>query len=235
MIVTSKQAVFGDRDHYFGWVVPIPHGSVTCTLTYDGKSHEVAGTGYHDHNWGNLALHKVQDHWYWGRAQFDDFTIIFVEQVTSKAYGYKKIPVFLVEKGNKILIEDGALLRLKTADFIRHSSRREYPKELDFDWKVDDKQVHIRLRQPEIIEAESLLGQLPKWEQKAAGLFANPYYFRFKAEMDLEIDLGDMKVRKQGPVLYELMLLLTYYYLIKLLNKVVLIGNLCLQTNNSLI
>ena len=201
------KAFFGDRDHYFGWVVPIPYGSVAGTLTYDGESCEVTGTGYHDHNWGNLALHKVQDHWYWGRAQFDDFTIIFVEQVTSKAYGYKKIPVLLVAKGNKILIEDGAPLKLKTADFIKHSSRRTYPRELDFDWESDGKQVHIRLRQPEIIEAESLLGQLPKWKQRAAGLFANHYYFRFNAEMDLTIDLGDIQVRKQGAVLYELMLL----------------------------
>ncbi len=92
------KAFFGDYDHYFGWVAPIPHGSVSGTLTYDGKTHNVTGAGYHDHNWGNLALPSVQDHWYWGRAQFDDFTVLFVEQTTSKTYGSKKLPVFFTRK-----------------------------------------------------------------------------------------------------------------------------------------
>ena len=199
------KAFFGDYDHYFGWVAAIPHGTVKGTLTYDGKTHNVTGSGYHDHNWGNLALPSVQDYWYWGRAQFDDYTVLFVEQTTSKKYGSKKLPVFLLAKGNEILTGNGVPLNLETSNFVKHSGGREYPTELDFRWELDDKRVHITLRQPELIEANSLLNTLPTWKQKLLGLFVNPYYFRFNAEMDLKIDFGDIQAHKQGPVLYELM------------------------------
>jgi len=198
---------FGDREHYFAWVVPIPHGKVEGTLVYDGKTHHVTGTGYHDHNWGNLSLPKVQDHWYWGRAQLGDFTVIFVEQTTTKTYGSKKLPVFLLAKGDQILTGNGNPLRLETRKFVKHPGGREYPTELDFHWELDGNRVHIALRQPEVIDATSLLEMLPFWKRKLLRLFANPYYFRFNAKMDLDVDFGDIQAHEQGSVLYELMLL----------------------------
>jgi hypothetical protein len=39
-------------------------------------------------------------------------------------------------------------------------------------------------------------------------LFANPYYFRFNAEMNLEIDLAEVKDHQHGTALYELMMLM---------------------------
>ncbi len=198
---------FGDREHYFAWLPAIPYGKVEGTLTYDGQTHKVTGSGYHDHNWGNLSLPSVQDHWYWGRAQFGDFTVIFVEQITHKTYGSKKLPVFLLAKGDKILTGNGIPLTLEKRNFVKHAGGREYPTELDFHWELDDKQVHITLRKPEVIEADSLLSELSLWKRKLLGLFVNPYYFRFNAEMDLKIDFGDIQAHEQGLVLYELMLL----------------------------
>ena len=114
---------------------------------------------------------------------------------------------FLLAKGDQILTGNGLPLKLEKRDFIKHAGGREYPTELDFHWMLDDKQVHITLRQPKIIEADSLLKELPFWKRKLLGLFVNPYYFRFNAEMDLKIDFGDIQAHEQGPVLYELMLL----------------------------
>ena len=196
---------FDDRDHYFGWVAPIPHGSVKGTLTYDGETIQVNGTGYHDHNWGNLSLPSVQDHWYWGRAQFDDYTAIFVEQTTSKKYGAKKLPVFYLAKGDSLLTKNGLPLKLKASNFIKHSSGREYPTELYFSWEDEGNKVSISLNNPEMIEAKSLLSGLPTWKIKLIRIFANPYYFRFNSEMDLDIEFGDIKTQKKGHVLYELM------------------------------
>jgi len=84
---------FGDHEHYFAWLPAIPYGKVEGTLTYDGKTHKVTGSGYHDHNWGNLSLPNVIDHWYWGRAQIGDYTLIFAEQITHHKYGSQKLPV----------------------------------------------------------------------------------------------------------------------------------------------
>ncbi|MCK5811676.1 MAG: hypothetical protein KAG94_02145 [Clostridiales bacterium] len=196
---------FGDINHYFGWVAPIPYGTVSGTLTYNGKTHKVTGSGYHDHNWGNLALPSVQDHWYWGRAQFDDYTIIFVEQITRKKFGSKKLPVLMLAKGDKILTGNGVPLKLKTTDFTKYSSGRKYPNKLVFSWELEGNTIDITLNNPKVIEAASLLSSFPKWKQKILRLFVNPYYFRFESKMDLKIDFGDIKAHKKGLVLYELM------------------------------
>ena len=196
---------FGNRQHHFGWVAPIPHGSVEGTLAYDNKTHEVTGSGYHDHNWGNLSLPTVQDHWYWGRTTLDEYTVLFVEQTTSKTYGSIKLPVFLLAKGNKVLTGDGKPLTLETSDFIDHSSGHKYPNKLVFSWISGDDEIIITLKNPQIIEAASLLGSFPKWKQKIAGIFVNPYYFRFNAQINLEINFGGIKILKTGSILYELM------------------------------
>jgi hypothetical protein len=201
------KAYYGDLDHYFAWLPSIPYGTVKGTLGYDGKTHQVKGSGYHDHNWGNLSLPRVMDHWYWGRARVKDFTLIFVEQITHKRYGSKKHPVFYLAKGDQILTGEGDYLSLKKEDFIRHSDGRKYPEKLDFHWEHDGDSVHIALRNPEIIDAMSLLAKFPPWKQKLLRLFANPYYFRFNAEMDLDIRFGDIRVHEKGTSLYEMMIL----------------------------
>ena len=74
----AGKSYFGDLDHYFGWLPAIPFGVVEGRLVYEGRENLVKGTGYHDHNWGNIALQDVMDHWYWGRTHIGDFSLIFI-------------------------------------------------------------------------------------------------------------------------------------------------------------
>ncbi len=197
---------FGDQGQYFAWLPSIPHGNVSGTLTYDGQTRSVQGTGYHDHNWGNVGLHQVMDHWYWGRAHIDGYTLIFVEQIAAKKYGNAKIPVFMLANSQEIIADQGSLLTMQAGKFVRHPQGQRYPLEVDFNWRSDSGSVHISLRKPGIIEAVSLLLIFPFWKRAIARLFANPYYFRFNTTMELSIDLPGHQLRTSGPALYEIML-----------------------------
>ncbi len=192
---------------YFGWLPAIPHGSVEGTLKRDGQTSAMRGTCYHDHNWGNIGLNQVMSHWYWGRAHVGDFTTIFVEMNALPAYGSQKIPVFLLAKGGEILTGDGSPLTLKVEDFIQHPGRRSYPQKVDFNWQGAQGSVNLRLRRPALIAGTSLLGLLPRWQQNLARLFVNPFYFRFNAELELEVNLPGVQAVERGKALYELMLL----------------------------
>jgi predicted secreted hydrolase len=195
---------------YFAWLPAIPYGTVQGTLTYDGQTHAVSGVGYHDHNWGNVGLNEVMSHWYWGRAQVGAYSLIFVEMNAVPAYGGLKIPVFLLAKDGEILIGDGTPLKLTTSDLVTHPEGRSYPRQLDFHWQSADASqgsVHLQLRQPELIEAISLLTTFPRWQQRLLRLVANPYYFRFNAALELRLDLPGLQTVESGRALYEIMLL----------------------------
>ena len=196
-----------DLKQYFAWLPAIPDGTVSGSLTYAGREHAVSGIGYHDHNWGNVGLNHVMDHWYWGRGRIGDFTTIYVEQVAQPDYGSIKMPVFMLAYQGRILTGDGAPLTLKTADFQHHPGGRDFPRQLDFNWESGGEKVHLALRQPQMIEAVSLLSEIPAWQRWLARLAANPYYFRFEAELDLSVDLAGVHANVTGPALYELMIL----------------------------
>jgi hypothetical protein len=203
----AGKSYFGDTEHYFAWLPSIPYGTVKGTLTYDGQTHHVEGTGYHDHNWGNVGLNEVMDHWYWGRAHIGDFTLIYVEQVGAKEYGYTRMPVFMLAKGDQILTGDGTFLTMKASDFVHHAGGRAYPGKVDFHWQNGKETIEISLRQPKLIESTSLLMTFPAWQRTLIRLFANPYYFRFNAGMELTIHLDNLHCIERGPALFEIMIL----------------------------
>lgn len=203
----AGKAYFGNLDHFFGWLPSIPYGTVEGTLTHDGQNRNVKGTGYHDHNWGNVGLNEVMDHWYWGRAHIGEYTLIFVDQIAANKYGNVHMPVFLLAKGSEIITGNGAPFTMQTRDFIPHEGGYSYPREVDFNWKSGLESIQLQLRNPKIIEATSLLLMLPKWQRGFARLFANPYYFRFNADLELDIALEAFSATERGPALYEIMIL----------------------------
>jgi predicted secreted hydrolase len=192
--------------HCFACLPAIPYGRVTGRLTYAGQTHSVTGSGYHDHNWGNIGLNRALDHWYWGRAHVEDYTLIFVEQIATKAYGAQRLPVFMLAKGDKILIGDGLPLKMEARDWVTHAEGRRYPREVDFNWQTEAGRVHLKLRSPEMLEAVNLL-HIPAWQRAILRLFVNPYYFRFNVNLELQVELGHLRETVNGSALYEIMLL----------------------------
>jgi len=205
---TGKNYYDDHFNRYFAWFVAIPHGQASGTLTYDGKQHAVQGVCYHDHNWGNVGLETVLSHWYWGRAHVEDYTLIFVEMTANRKYSRQKIPVFMLAKGNNILIGDGRPLQMKASEFKQHPGGRLYPQQVKFDWQDISGRVLIDLGDMQVIEATTLLGTLSPWKRWIARLLGmNPYYFRFNAGMHLSVDLPGVKTQLDGNALYEIMLL----------------------------
>jgi hypothetical protein len=192
---------------FFAWLPAFPYGKVEGTLTYEGKLHKVSGTGYHDHNWGNVGLEEVMSGWYWGRAHVGNYTLIFAEMASTRDYDGQKIPIFMLARHDKILTGDGAPLVLEAREFVKHPGGRRYPRKVDFCWKSSLGEVNIALRRPQLLEASSLLGLAPPWQQRLLRLFANPYYFRFNTDLKLRLDFAGEKCSEKGTALFELMLL----------------------------
>lgn len=95
---------FGAQEaEYVAWLPAVPRGSVSARLSMGGRSERLIGVGYHDHNWGNTALRKLVDHWYWGRAQVNDYTVVALMFCSHANYGKRSGATFMVAKGREII------------------------------------------------------------------------------------------------------------------------------------
>jgi len=79
----------------FHWIIPLPRARVSGTLCIDGAQFEVNGTGYHDHNCGNVDLCEAFDHWRWGRVVNDQEILIFGHLVGHGNTAHSVSPVAL--------------------------------------------------------------------------------------------------------------------------------------------
>ena len=109
---------FGDNEeHYFAWLPAIPEGIAKADIEYDGKTVHLEGSGYHDHNWGNVSMVKLMHHWYWGRARIGNYKVISSWITAGKKYGYKDHDVFMIARDGEILGDNSNhTLRFKPED-----------------------------------------------------------------------------------------------------------------------
>lgn len=194
---------------FFAWLVPVPLGKVEGQLRLDGEEQPLQGTGYHDHNWGNVDLNRVLSHWYWGRFHIPPYMGIFVEMTATPAYGRQHMPIVMLAREEQVIFEMGTgHVRVETAGFWPHPSGHRYPTRLAWHAEEGERRVHIGLEDPELTENYSFLETLPSWKRLAARLLGkNPYYLRFHAQTTLDLHLHEGRETLSGPVLYEIMYL----------------------------
>ena len=65
----------GGQSHYFAWLPSVPQGKASGSLTVGDKTATVSGSGYHDHNWGDVSVLGLIHDWYWGRAEVVGYTV----------------------------------------------------------------------------------------------------------------------------------------------------------------
>lgn len=201
--------MYFDSEHkkYFAWLPALPYGRITGSLTYNGITKNVTGSGYHDHNWGNVRLDNVITQWYWGRAHIGEYTTIFSEMLTSSKYGNIKVPVFYLAKGDKVLSGDSFKMEITNSQWVRHPGRREYPEKIKIETSQGNGKIVLKLSKPEIIEARSLIDNFPPIVQFFIRLFSNPYYFRFNTDMSISGSINGQNISEKGSAIFEMMLL----------------------------
>lgn len=111
------------EQHYIAWLPVAARGAVDAQLTIDGRTERLTGSGYHDHNWGNVAPRKVLDHWYWGRARVGDYTVVTLMFVSHARYDKVPLPAVMVAKGDRIIASAVGIDRIgfTGSDVVEHA------------------------------------------------------------------------------------------------------------------
>ena len=89
------------KKDYFDWMCTAPNGDITGTITVGDKTTEVRGSGYHDHNWGDVPLSDLLNGWLWSRGEVDGFTTV------AASLHYKNgitVTLVFVAKGKKVYV-----------------------------------------------------------------------------------------------------------------------------------
>ncbi|MEI6363962.1 MAG: hypothetical protein WCP95_17740 [Actinomycetes bacterium] len=196
------------KTEFLAWVAPVPFGVVTGTITEGGTTRTLNGTGYHDHNWGNKLMGSGLDHWFWGRAHVDDFSLIFVMLTTRGAFGVGaiNIPTLYLANGQTLLTDDLVPLHLAATGEVPGPGHQTYPTDLLWTWQHGDESIRFHITNPEMIEALDMTPDEPSWRKALTHLTQHPMYYDFNADIALDVDVAGVKASVTGRALYEKMM-----------------------------
>jgi hypothetical protein len=96
------------REKLFAWLPSVPHGRASVRYRIGDEEHRASGSGYHDHNWGDVPMQTLMHNWYWARASVGPYTIIASHITATAAYGYETQIVYMLAKDGRIIADDDA-------------------------------------------------------------------------------------------------------------------------------
>lgn len=197
-----------DAGQYYTWLCVVPKGEVSGTLTVGGKTMNVHGFGYHDHQWGSMSYITVWNHWTWARHSFEDYTLLVFDMVASKNYGFKRFPIaFIQDKDGNIIFENTKDVSYEVLEeYHDEVSGKDYPKVSQYTFNHGDKQVRYTLTADKTLQTMDAYGNAPESNRAAFDQMGiRPSYSRYLAKGDLEITDGDEVVKRSGQLIYEFM------------------------------
>jgi hypothetical protein len=112
----SGHSYFGveGREKLFAWLPAVPHGLANVRYSIGKAEHRASGSGYHDHNWGDVPMQTLMHNWYWARASVGPYTVIASYITAIAAYGYETQIVYMLAKDGKIIADDDAKVSFET-------------------------------------------------------------------------------------------------------------------------
>ena len=175
---------------YFAWLVAVPEGAVTGTLTEGGATRQVTGSGYHDHNWGNVSPAKIFDNWWWGRGRSGGHTIIASEIHGKAAVGGASIPLFFVGDETRVEVDafGSAVTPTEGAPVPHPDPRHERPIGSGIAFATADGSRAEFKVSDHLLTSANLLADAPiALRAAASALGLKPWYSRFESPISLSL------------------------------------------------
>lgn len=203
---------FGDNEeHYFAWLPAIPEGIAVADVSFDGgRELHLEGSGYHDHNWGNISMIKLMHHWYWGRAKIGDYKVISSWITAGKKYGYKDHDVFMIAKGGEIIGDNSnhTLRFMPEGRYIDEYTGKPVYGKVIYEYTTEAGELYrITYERGGDINKTRFVDVLPRPLGTLARLIGfDGGYLRFEGEATVERLEGDSIIEKvSAPAVWELM------------------------------
>lgn len=186
---TSGYMYFGDHDeHFFVWLAAVPQGEVSVDLKIRGKDEHLQGVGNHDLNWGDVSMAKLINHWYWGRAQAGDYSIVASYIIAGKAYGNAELPIFMLAKWGRIIADNARKVRFHIEDeHTDPKSGKPVANVVVYEYEDGSERYRVSYRRSETIVDDKLIEVVSGFQHLMARLARfDGAYLRFTGNVQLE-------------------------------------------------
>lgn len=200
--ISSKSSPYRPQDgiikagnSYFAWLAAVPDGIIDGTITTDNTIKPINGSGYHDHNWGNIPLQRLFKSWTWFRGKAGPYTVIVAELNTVDNRGGYDIPIlFVSENKNRIIDKYGnrELYTMKNNLIQDLYSTKNEPQFSNFSI-ISDNNISVSIIGNDVLENINIFKRmgmpLPfRWAFNSAKI--DPYYTRFSSSFTLKLNNG---------------------------------------------
>jgi hypothetical protein len=102
------------QEKLFAWLPSVPQGVAQVRYKIGHREYRGSGSGYHDHNWGDVPMQTLMHNWYWARAKVGPYTVIASHITATEAYDYETQIVYMLAKDNEIVADDDVKVSFET-------------------------------------------------------------------------------------------------------------------------
>lgn len=192
------------------WLFVVPRGDISGTITYGGKTLEVQGSGYHDHQWGHGAATFFNvNHWLWGRHNYEDYTILIFDMVASKKWNNERFPIFCIQDENGDVVFESTQMNDKfhcevLEEAFDEEIGRNFPHKIRYTAQNDNVKFTYELTNTLVIGRKDRYKEMPKAVRLVMDLLkVAPAYARYKADGVLDMEIDGQKIQREGEMIYE--------------------------------
>ncbi|SDE08669.1 lipocalin-like domain-containing protein [Auraticoccus monumenti] len=181
--------VFGEqRAQEFCWLPAVPQGSVQGSYEVGGVRTEVTGTGYHDHNWGNVGMMSIINDWYWARGAAGPYSVIASYITAHRKYGYEPIPIFMLARDGEVVADDAGSVHFRTDEaYTDETTGKPVASTTSYTYDDGTDRYVVTFRRERDLVASTFLQELRGWRKIAARLIRlDGAYLRFVGELTIE-------------------------------------------------
>ncbi|CAK6481356.1 lipocalin-like domain-containing protein [Peribacillus castrilensis] len=206
----SGHMYYGEKEseQLFAWLPSVPQGKVSATFTVGDEKFSSEGVGYHDHNWGDAPVKSLIHHWYWGRAEIGNFTVIAANITAAEEFEYIPQIVFMLAKDGEVVADDESAVTFSLAEMqVNEATGKPVGDIVKYETRNGDNRYVVTFEREKTILASKFIDQAPAEQRaKLEATGEDGAYLRFTGYVTIEHFVNENRVDfEKGEALWELM------------------------------
>jgi 4-hydroxybenzoate polyprenyltransferase len=189
-----------DWKRYFAWVVPYPMANINGKIRIEGKTYQVKGNGYQDHNWGTISLKDNISYWHWLRLITKDKVLIIAELLLKAR---PQQPIFFIGLNENTKWHILRCLQTNRSSISFRPCREFFKEDGKTDisyrvyWEENNLLVNIQL------QTETILKSTLRSKKTMSLCHYTPCYIRFLSSANGELAINNKSELIKGRVIHE--------------------------------